>query len=114
MTSPVFSSLLNLDALVERATTSYTSTGESVRTWSDVATIKARLDRSRYSGSTAAFAEQGIIDVPSHKLFCEYEANILTGDRVTIGTEKFDVLEAFSPGGITHHKEVYLRRGGDV
>lgn len=108
MTSAVYSALLNASGTVTRATASYTSTGEQVSAWAEVGTVRCRLNRQGYA-NTGNFAMQGIVEIPTHKLFLEYEADVLVDDRVTVAGESYEVLEVFPPGGTTHHKEAYLR-----
>jgi hypothetical protein len=103
--------LFNTTCSVKRATVQRNQLGEAVRTYTTLGPYPARLDRFRYSGSTATWAEQGVVDIPSHKLFCPTTVEMAPGDRVSVGGIEYEVLEVFEPGGFSHHKEVWLKRG---
>lgn len=109
MTSAIFSQLLNATAVIYTPTHSYNTTGEDERTWTLATTVPARLDKSSYAGSTAAYAEQGIVDLPTHKLFCEASVALNPGDRVEVGGQTYEVVEVMTPGGVAHHKEAFLK-----
>lgn len=109
MTSAIFRRLLNATAAIYTPTHTYNEVGEDVRTWTLSDTVAARLDKSSYSGSTAAYAEQGIIDLPTHKLFLEASVAIDPGDRVEVDGQTYEVIEVMTPGGVAHHKEAFLK-----
>lgn len=102
--------LYNTTAAVKRATPEIGELGEVRLSYTDGGEWPARLHRVRYAGSPSAWAEQGIVDLPSHKLLCPPATPVAPGDQVVIDGETFTVLEVFTPGGLsTHHKEVWLR-----
>lgn len=109
MTSAIFKSLLNATAAIYTPTHTYNSVGEDTRTWALSATVSARLDKSSYAGSTAAYAEQGIVDLPTHKLFLEASVTVSPGDRVVVDGQTYEVVEVMTPGGVSHHKEAFLK-----
>lgn len=109
MTSDIFSALLNSTAKVLRATTSYNERREAERSWAEVAEIPVRLHTYRYIGSPSAYAEQGIVDLPSHKLFAASDADIMPGDQLEVSGRTYEVLEVYEPGGLVHHKEAWLK-----
>lgn len=111
MTYRAYSALMNASGTVSRATVSYTSTGPAKRIWEEVSTVRCRLHKMAY-GNAANFAMQGIIEAPSHKLFLEAEADVLTDDMIRIEGVDYSVLDVFPPGGVTHHKEAYIRHAG--
>lgn len=101
--------IFNVTATISRACNTYDELREATRSWEVIGTTLARLDKFRYTGSTAAFAEMGTVDLPSHKLFCPAGTDVLPGDQVSVGSETFNALEAFEPGGYAHHREVWLK-----
>ena len=105
--------VFNATAAISRASNTYDALREAARSWEILGTVPARLDKFRYSGSQAAWAEQGIIDLPSHKLFCPAGTDVGPGDRITVASETFEVLEAFEPGGYAHHREVWVKYATD-
>ena len=109
MTSAIFKNLLNATAAIYTPTAAKNSVGATTRTWTLSATVDARLDKSGYSGSTGAYAEQGIVDLPTHQLFVEAAVALAQGDRVIVDGQAYEVVEVFTPGGIVHHKEAYLK-----
>lgn len=109
MTTGAFEALLNVPAAIYRAQTAYNEVGEPETTYAFIATVPARLDRFRYAGSASTFAEQGIQDLPSHKLFCAVDVPMQPGDLVRVDGREYEVLEAWEPGGVQHHKEAWLK-----
>jgi head-tail adaptor len=109
LTSAIFRRLLNTTAAIYTPTHTYNEVGEDERTWTLSDTVPARLDKSSYAGSTAAYAEQGIIDLPTHKLFLEAAVEIAAGNRVTVDGQSYEVVEVMTPGGVAHHKEAFLK-----
>jgi len=101
--------LYNVTATILSATATVDDLGEVSRTFTSSGTCPARLDKYRYAGSPSAWAEQGIVDVPTHKLFCPAETDVLPGDRVVVDGTTYEVIEAYEPGGYAHHKEVWLK-----
>ena len=101
----------NTIATIMTSTVGVGELGEISRSHGAIVEWPARLDKYRYTGSTSAWAEQGIVDIPTHKLYLPPEAVISPGDQVLVEGITYEVIEAYEPGGMRHHKEVWLKRG---
>ncbi|MEW6555080.1 MAG: hypothetical protein AB1384_12435 [Actinomycetota bacterium] len=109
MTSAIFNTLLNTSAVIYRHTRSRTDTGEFTSSLTLITSTPARLDTFRYSGSPNVYAEQGIVDLPSHKLWLEPGVDLRQGDTVEVAGISYEVLEVWEPGGVRHHKEAWVK-----
>lgn len=106
----------NINAIIQISTATMNAIGESVKTWTDVQTLKGWLDLS--SGSTAYATYLAKIQESTHLFLCDYEPldSRISAEtaRMKINGKIYDITFIDNPMemGSGSQLEIYLKYTG--
>lgn len=99
---------------LQQGTDSRTTSGELVKTWATVRSLRClvQLFPRTYYGERRADSGIGIISEPTHLIFAEYATDVGSSGnhRVLVDGIAYLVLEAHDPANRHHHLELRCRR----
>jgi SPP1 family predicted phage head-tail adaptor len=104
----------NIEALIQRKTSTKNEYGEGILTWTDVDTLKGFLDLST-GGATYTTYNSKIVE-STHVFVCDYKELSVNEEeiRMIINNKVYDITYIDNPMELNYHLEFYLKYIGGV
>ena len=102
----------NIEAIIQKYTTTKNEIGESVKAWEDVQTIHGWLDLQ--SGDSKYTAYNAKIQESTHIFICDYVPLDATAEtsRMLVNGKSYDILLIDNPMELNRQLEFYLKFTG--